>query len=102
MAKVEYITNYEVMYDSNEKDEKICKLVEERETDYYIFKRICELAKNSYVTNERWFDVKIDINVKKNNRLFYDLSSKLTIKLIRILNIVLLGFSFLSSKKDSF
>ena len=95
MAKVEYITNYEVMYDSNEKDEKIYKLVEERETDYYIFKRICELAKNSYVTNERWFDVKIDINVKKNNQLLYDLSSKLTIKLIRILNIVLLGFSFL-------
>ena len=67
MAKVEYITNYEVMYDTNEKDEKICKLVEERETDYYIFKRIYELAKNSYVTNERWFDVKIDINVKRNN-----------------------------------
>ena len=67
MAKVEYITNYEVMYDTNEKDEKICKLVEERETDYYIFKRICELAKNSYVTNERWSDVKIDINVKRNN-----------------------------------
>ena len=95
MAKVEYITNYEVMYDTNEKDEKICKLAEERETDYYIFKRICELANNSYVTNERWFDVKIDIIVKKNNRLLYDLSSKLTIKFIRILNIVLLGFSFL-------
>ena len=102
MAKVEYITNYEVMYDTNEKDEKICKLVEERETDYYIFKRICELAKNSYVTNERWFDVKIDINVKRNNWLLYDLSSKLTIKFIRILNIVLLGFSFLWSKKGSF
>ena len=69
MAKVEYITNYEVMYDSNEKDEKIYKLVEERETDYYIFKRICELAKNSYVTNERWFDVKIDINVKKKQSI---------------------------------
>ena len=102
MAKVEYITNYEVMYDTNEKDEKICKLVEERETDYYIFKRICELAKNSYVTNERWSDVKIDINVKRNNWLLYDLSSKLTIKFIRILNIVLLGFSFLWSKKGSF
>ena len=29
---VEYITNYEVMYDINEKDEKSCKLVEEKET----------------------------------------------------------------------
>ena len=27
------------------KYEKLCKLVEERETDYYIFKRISELAK---------------------------------------------------------
>ena len=36
MAKVEYITNYEVMHDINEKIE-LCKSVEERETDYYIF-----------------------------------------------------------------
>ena len=48
------------------KYEKLCKLVEERETDYYIFKRISELAKNSFVvTYERWFDVEIVINVKK-------------------------------------
>ena len=68
MAKVEYVTNYEVMYDINEKDEKLCKLVEERETDYYIFKRSCELANNSFVvTYERWCDVEIDINVKKQS-----------------------------------
>ena len=84
MAKIEYITNYKVMYDVKEKDETLCKLVEERETDYYIFKKICELAKNSFVvTYQKWFDVEIDINVKKNNRLFYDLSSKLTMKFIR-------------------
>ena len=66
MAKVEYITNYEVMHDINQKDEKLCKLLEERETDYFIFKVICELAKNSFVVMyERWFDVEIDINVKK-------------------------------------
>ena len=83
MAKVEYITNYEVMQDINEKDE-LCKLVEERETDYYFFKRICELAKNSFVViYERWLDVEIDINVKKTNPLLYDLSLKLAIKFIR-------------------
>ena len=66
MAKVEYITNYEVMHDINQKDEKLCKLLEERETDYFIFKVICELAKNSFVVMyERCFDVEIDINVKK-------------------------------------
>ena len=66
MAKIEYITNYKVMYDIKEKDETLCKLVEERETDYYIFKKICELAKNSFVvTYQKWFDVEIDINVKK-------------------------------------
>ena len=54
------------MYDMNEKDEKLSKLVGERETDYYIFKRIFELAKNSSVAKyERWFDVETDINVKK-------------------------------------
>ena len=52
------------MYDMNEKDEKLSKLVGERETDYYIFKRIFELGKNSSVAKyERWFDVETDINV---------------------------------------
>ena len=75
--------NYEVMHDINEKDE-LCKLVEERETDYYFFKRICELAKNNFVViYERWLDVEIDINVKKTNPLLYDLSLKLAIKFIR-------------------
>ena len=84
MAKVEYITNYEVMHDINQKDEKLCKLLEERETDYFIFKVICELAKNSFVVMyERWFDVEIVINVKKNNQLLYDLSSKLARKFKR-------------------
>ena len=66
MSKVGYITNYKVMYDIIEKDENLCKLVEERETNYYIFKGISELAKNSFVvTYERWFDVENIINVKK-------------------------------------
>ena len=58
------------MYDMNEKDEKLSKLVGERETDYYIFKRIFELAKNSSVAKyERWFDVETDINVKKKQMI---------------------------------
>ena len=60
---VEYITNYEVMYDINEKDEKSCKFVEEKETEWA---KTCELVKNSFVVKyEKWFDVEIDINIEK-------------------------------------
>ena len=50
-------------------------MVEERETDYFIFKIICELAE---------IDIEIDINVKKKtSQLLYDLSSKLARKFKR-------------------
>ena len=50
-------------------------MVEESETDYFIFKIICELAE---------IDVEIDINVKKKtSQLLYDLSSKLARKFKR-------------------
>ena len=51
MATEVLLTNYKILYDVDEKDEELCSLVTRNQgkKDYYIYKRICELALNSFV-----------------------------------------------------
>ena len=44
-----FLTNYRTIYGINEKDKSLCSLVQQRKNDYYIYKRIFELAVNSFV-----------------------------------------------------
>ena len=60
------IAKYEI-YEKN--DEKIKSLIERNhgKRNYYICKRICELATNSFVVSyENWFDVEIDAEQNQN------------------------------------
>ena len=55
---IKYLLNhYKLSYGINEKDEELSKLIERDHGMrlYYIFKRICEIAINSFVvTYEKW------------------------------------------------
>ena len=60
------IAKYKI-YEKN--DEKIKSLIERnhRKRNYFICKRICELATNSFVVSyENWFDVEIDAEQNQN------------------------------------
>ena len=60
------IAKYKI-YEKN--DEKIKLLIERnhRKRNYFICKRICELATNSFVVSyENWFDVEIDAEQNQN------------------------------------
>ena len=67
MALVKYITNYKMVYNINENGEKLCALIQKNETNYLIYKQICELAQNS-------FDVEIDAD--ENGKLVENLNKK--------------------------
>ena len=82
MAKKDFLTNYKLLYNINEKDEKLCLLVQINERDYYIYKRICNLVLNSFVvSSEKWFDV--DIDAQQNERLLKHFTTKLFRKFLR-------------------
>ena len=82
MAKKDFLTNYKLLYNINEKDEKLCLLVQINERDYYIYKRICNLVLNSFVvSSEKWFDV--DIDAEQNERLLKHFTTKLFRKFLR-------------------
>ena len=62
------LTNYKIIKDIDEKDETLRSLVEcgHEKKQYYIYKRICELAVNSFVvTSEKWFNMEIDTEQNK-------------------------------------
>ena len=64
--------------ESTEKDEELRKLIERDHGMrlYYIFKRICEIAVNSFVVKyEKWFDVEIDL--EQNEQLVKDMTTSL-------------------------
>ena len=72
------LNHYKSSYGINEKDEELCKLIERDHGMglYYIFKRICETANNSFVvTYEKWFDVEIDL--EQSEQLLKDMTTKL-------------------------
>ena len=59
------------MHDIDEKDETLNSLVQQNAKDYYIYKRICELAVESFVvSSKKQFDVEID--AEKNQKLLKD------------------------------
>ena len=69
--------------ESMEKDEELRKLIERDHGMrlYYIFKRICEIAVNSFVvTYEKWFDVEIDL--EQNEQLVKDMTTSLMMQKI--------------------
>ena len=69
--------------ESTEKDEELRKLIERDHGMrlYYIFKRICEIAVNSFVvTYEKWFDVEIDL--EQNEQLVKDMTTSLMMQKI--------------------
>ena len=69
--------------ESTEKDEELRKLIERDHGMrlYYIFKRICEIAVNSFVvTYEKWFDVEIDL--EQNQQLVKDMTTSLMMQKI--------------------
>ena len=51
MELVQYITNYKMMYNINENGKKLCAFFQKNETNYLIYKQICELAQNSFVVS---------------------------------------------------
>ena len=53
MAKQVFLTNYKIMHDIDEKDETLNSLVQQNAKDYYIYKRICELAVESFVVSSK-------------------------------------------------
>ena len=65
-------------------DEKLKSPLERnhRKRNYYICKRICELATNSFVVSyENWFGVEID--AEQNENLLKDLTSKFYAKILK-------------------
>ena len=69
--------------ESTEKDEELRKLIERDHGMrlYYIFKRICEIAVNSFVvTYEKWFDVEIDL--EQTEQLVKDMTTSLMMQKI--------------------
>ena len=82
MALVQYITNYKMVYNINENGKKLCALIQENETNYLIYKQICELARNSFVVSyQNWFDVEIDAD--ENGKLVENLNKKVLTKFLR-------------------
>lgn len=79
-----FLTHYWIIYGIDEEDENLCSLAEwdQGKKDYYIYKRICELAVNSFVVaSEKWFDVEID--VEQNEKLLKDITAKFLTKSLR-------------------
>ena len=74
---VNYLLNdYKSSYGINEKDEELRKLIERDHgmKQYFIFKRICEIAVNSFaVSHAKWFDVEID--TEQNEKLIVDITT---------------------------
>ena len=74
---VNYLLNdYKSSYGINEKDEELRKLIERDHgmKQYFIFKRICEIAVNSFaVSHAKWFDV--EINAEQNEKLIVDITT---------------------------
>ena len=65
-------------------DEKLKSPLERNhgKRNYYICKRICELATNSFVVSyENWFGVEID--AEQNENLLKDLTSKFYAKILK-------------------
>ena len=63
------LENYEAMYGIDGKDKTLCYLVERHpgQTQYFVFRRMCEPATNSnFITGEKWFDVEIDSEQNEN------------------------------------
>ena len=59
------------MHDIDEKDETLNSLVQQNAKDYYINKRICELALESFVvSSKKQFDVEIE--AEQNQKLLKD------------------------------
>ena len=66
-------------------DEKLKSPLERNhgKRNYYICKRICELATNSFVVSyENWFGVEID--AEQNENLLKDLTSKFYAKILKV------------------
>ena len=83
---INYLLNHsKSSHEINEKDEELCKLIERDHGMrlYYIFKRICEIAINSFVvTYERWFGVEIDL--EQNEQLVKGMTTNLMTQKIGI------------------
>ena len=83
---INYLLNHsKSSHEINKKDEELCKLIERDHGMrlYYIFKRICEIAINSFVvTYERWFGVEIDL--EQNEQLVKGMTTNLMMQKIGI------------------
>ena len=81
MASANY---YRTIYVIHEKDESLNLLMEKDhgKKEYYIHRRIFELAVNSFVvTSEKWFDVEIDAEQKET--LLKDITTKFLTKSLK-------------------
>ena len=76
---VNYLLNhYKSSYEIKGKDEELRKLIERDHgmRQYFIFKRICKIAVNSFVVlHAKWIDVKID--AEQNEKLIIDITTNL-------------------------
>ena len=81
MASANY---YRTIYGIDEKDENLNLLIERDhgKKEYCIYKRICELAVNSFVVrSKKRFDVEIE--AEQNERLLKDITTKLLTKSLK-------------------
>ena len=72
------INHYKSTDGINKNDAELRKLVEKDYVmrQYYIFKRICEIAVNSFVAyHTKWFDIEID--AEENEQLLKDITTNL-------------------------
>ena len=72
-------------YNIDENDEQLKSLIEcdHEKKSSYIYKRISELAVNSFVVlYEKWF--KVDIDDEQNEHLLKDITSKIFMKILKI------------------
>ena len=79
VGKQVFLSNYKIIYGIDEKDEILNSLVQQNAKDYYIYKRICKLAVESFVVwSEKSFNVEID--TERNWKLLENMTSILLTK----------------------
>ena len=80
------------MHGLDEKDETLNWLIQGNLGDYDIYKRIFELASNTFVVpvlGERWFDV--EINPEEHERLLADVTTNFVKNFLRSKRVIKIG-----------
>ena len=75
-----YLSGYHISMEHLEEMEKL--VVESSNTKFYLYKRLCELAPNSRVTNEKCAFI-VEIDAEENRKLVDDMERIFIIKVLK-------------------